>query len=184
MDGHPSQTLGKGTGRNRPWASVKPGNWPWEFKKPRLETQAPFGVPAKNAEMNIGGPAKNGGEAPLFVLPHEIRKGDDPPPSPKWLWLKNRYPKWNPGKWKLGLKPAGPHSGCHFFFLEGPLESWFSSWFPLKKPQKSRHRHTKTGKKPCSQMDPIRPGGARCCPASPAPPPGGGGGEGGEVTAY
>ena len=23
-----------------------------------------------------------------------------------WLWVKNGYPKWNPGKWKHGLKPA------------------------------------------------------------------------------
>ena len=23
-----------------------------------------------------------------------------------WLWVKNRYPKWNLGKWKHGLKPA------------------------------------------------------------------------------
>ena len=22
-----------------------------------------------------------------------------------WVWVKNRYPKWNPGKWKHGLKP-------------------------------------------------------------------------------
>ena len=26
----------------------------------------------------------------------------------KWLWVKNMYPKWNPGKWKLGPKPAVP----------------------------------------------------------------------------
>ena len=25
-----------------------------------------------------------------------------------WLWVKNRYPKWNPGKWKHGLEPAVP----------------------------------------------------------------------------
>ena len=25
-----------------------------------------------------------------------------------WLWVKNRCPKWNPGKWKHGLKPAVP----------------------------------------------------------------------------
>ena len=23
-----------------------------------------------------------------------------------WLWVKHMYPKWNPGKWKLGLQPA------------------------------------------------------------------------------
>ena len=23
------------------------------------------------------------------------------------VWVKNRYPKWNPGKWKQGLKPTG-----------------------------------------------------------------------------
>ena len=26
----------------------------------------------------------------------------------KRLWLKNRYPKWNPGKWKHGQIPAQP----------------------------------------------------------------------------
>ena len=25
-----------------------------------------------------------------------------------WLWVKNRYHKWNPAKWKEGLKPAVP----------------------------------------------------------------------------
>ena len=25
-----------------------------------------------------------------------------------WLWVKNRYPKWNPSKWKHGPKPAVP----------------------------------------------------------------------------
>ena len=29
-------------------------------------------------------------------------------PWPSWVWVKNRYPKWNPGKWKHGLKPAVP----------------------------------------------------------------------------
>ena len=27
---------------------------------------------------------------------------------PQWLWVRNRYPKWNPGKWKRELKPAVP----------------------------------------------------------------------------
>ena len=26
----------------------------------------------------------------------------------KWLWVKNRYPKWNPSKWKQGPSPAVP----------------------------------------------------------------------------
>ena len=30
-----------------------------------------------------------------------------------WLWVKNRYPKRNPAKWKQGLKPAVP---CWFNF--------------------------------------------------------------------
>ena len=34
--------------------------------------------------------------------------------SVRWLWVKNRVPpKWNPGKWKQGLKPAVP---CWFNF--------------------------------------------------------------------
>ena len=36
------------------------------------------------------------------------------PSSPrKWLWVKHRYPKWNPGKWKHGPKSAVP---CWFYF--------------------------------------------------------------------
>ena len=31
--------------------------------------------------------------------------------SQKWLWVKNAYPKWNPGKWNQRLKPAVP-GGC------------------------------------------------------------------------
>ena len=27
-------------------------------------------------------------------------------PKTRWLWVKHMYPKWNPGKWKHGLKPA------------------------------------------------------------------------------
>ena len=29
-------------------------------------------------------------------------------PGAKWLWVKNRYLKWNPGKWRHGPKPAVP----------------------------------------------------------------------------
>ena len=28
--------------------------------------------------------------------------------TPNWWWVKNWYPKWNPGKWNQGLKPAVP----------------------------------------------------------------------------
>ena len=28
--------------------------------------------------------------------------------SQMWLWVKNMYPKWSPGKWNQGLKPAVP----------------------------------------------------------------------------
>ena len=35
-----------------------------------------------------------------------------------WLWVKNRFPKWNPGKWKHGLKPAVP---CWFSFDPCPV---------------------------------------------------------------
>ena len=26
----------------------------------------------------------------------------------KWVWVKNRYPEWNPSKWQQRLKPAVP----------------------------------------------------------------------------
>ena len=35
-------------------------------------------------------------------------KDREPGPNTIWLWVKNRYPKWNPGKCKYGRKPAGP----------------------------------------------------------------------------
>ena len=35
-----------------------------------------------------------------------------------WLWAKNRYPKWIPGKWKHGLKPAVL---CWFHFDPRPI---------------------------------------------------------------
>ena len=37
----------------------------------------------------------------------EIRQ-DVQPLQLTWLWVKNRYPKWDPGKWKSRLKPAVP----------------------------------------------------------------------------
>ena len=35
-----------------------------------------------------------------------------------WLWVKHRYPTWNPGKWKHGLKSAVP---CWFNFDPHPF---------------------------------------------------------------
>ena len=35
--------------------------------------------------------------------------------------VKNRYPKWNPGKWKHGLEPAVP---WWFYFDPQPNEIW------------------------------------------------------------
>ena len=46
----------------------------------------------------------------------------------KWLWVKNRYPKWNPGTWNQRLKPAvcwwlyfDPHPRGHGFFAHWNL---------------------------------------------------------------
>ena len=43
--------------------------------------------------------------------------------SPIWLWVTNRYPKWNPGKWKHGPNSAVP---CWFNFEPHPFG------FPVK----------------------------------------------------
>ena len=43
-----------------------------------------------------------------------------------WLWVKNRYPKWNPGKWTHGLKPAVPW--CFFLthtHMAGGQNQWY-----------------------------------------------------------
>ena len=42
-----------------------------------------------------------GNEQPILRPPCFSRK-------PSWLWLKKLVPKWNPGKWKHGPKPAQP----------------------------------------------------------------------------
>ena len=41
-----------------------------------------------------------------------------------WQWVKNRYPKWNPGKWKEGLKPAVPR---RLHFEPYPFEEMLST---------------------------------------------------------
>ena len=54
-----------------------------------------------------------------------------------WLWAKNRYPKWNPGKWKHGLKPAVPwwfnfdpypYVECKYLPLDHMGNSLLSEW--------------------------------------------------------
>ena len=50
----------------------------------------------------LWGRASHGGSGELCKL--EMRTTA----SQKWLWVKNRYLKWNPGKWKHGPKPAIP----------------------------------------------------------------------------
>ena len=45
----------------------------------------------------------------------------------KWLWVRNRYPKWSAGIWKHGLKPAI----CLVVFAFDPCPNTFgitSSW--------------------------------------------------------
>ena len=34
------------------------------------------------------------------TLPKKNRKAHGSKRQGKWLWVKNRYPKWHPGKWK------------------------------------------------------------------------------------
>ena len=44
--------------------------------------------------------------AGLGLARREAPKTQRAPAVPKWLWVKNGYPKWNPSKWKHGPKPA------------------------------------------------------------------------------
>ena len=46
------------------------------------------------------GPRMDATPGPLVFLALSARSS--------WLWVKNRYPKWNLGKWKHGLKSADP----------------------------------------------------------------------------
>ena len=52
------------------------------------------------------------------TAPTEIRF-----PVSIWLWVKNRYPKWNPGKSNQGLKPVVP---WWFIFHSYPHVSRFA----------------------------------------------------------
>ena len=45
-----------------------------------------------------------------------------------WLWVKTRNPKWNPGKWTRGLKPAVPW-WLNFDHTHMGLLSMFCSFF-------------------------------------------------------
>ena len=59
-------------------------------------------------------------------------------PETTWLRVKNRYPKWNPGKWKHGLTPAVPwwfsfdpypHGWRAFFLSISPKEPFLTISF-------------------------------------------------------
>ena len=53
-----------------------------------------------------------------------------PQRQPIWLWLKKPVPKWNPGKWKYGPKPAVCPSGLilSHTHLEGPQTVGTLGW--------------------------------------------------------
>ena len=51
-----------------------------------------------------------------------------------WQWAKNRYPTWNPGKWKHGLKPAVPWWSWWFNFDPYPCCSSMSPCHPPPPP--------------------------------------------------
>ena len=61
-----------------------------------------------------------------------------------WLWVKNRYPKWNPSKWKPGPKPVVP---------------WWFHFDPY--PHELRHAITRPQKEPwtCTKDCPDLPRG-------------------------
>ena len=69
-----------------------------------------------------------------------------------WLWVKDRYPEWNPGKWTYGRKPAGP---CCFNFDS------YSHLHALG----TRQRH-----KPCQAPCVCSAAGAATGTTAPAPP--------------
>ena len=41
----------------------------------------------------------------------------------RWLWVKNRYSKWNPGKWKRGLQSAVPWSFGHLILTHTQVDA-------------------------------------------------------------
>ena len=80
-----------------PFGLVLTGNHTNKFGKPETP---PFCEPRKRRVQGQAG----AGRAP--VVGHAAEVADDGPsrvPRKKWLWVKNRYPKWNRGKWKPGL---------------------------------------------------------------------------------
>ena len=99
--------------------------------------------------------------------------------APKWLWVKKRFPKWNPGKWKHGLKPA---VSWWFNFDPYPkvrrpgggfLPSSSSRNCPPRSPGSDLERRAESGdnnKKSSSDRFPLKPTGenktifsTKCC---------------------
>ena len=67
-----------------------------------------------NAASNVGGGGGQGTSKTQTRVPSNIARSravqllSDRKSELTWLWVKNRYPKWNPGKWNQGLNPAVP----------------------------------------------------------------------------
>ena len=80
-----------------------------------------------------------------------------------WLWVKNGYPKWNPGKWNQGLKPAvkwcfnfepypvgTPMCPPVFGWVQGQTHGNGPLWRPLRNHRGAAPRHSRrrTGYRP------------------------------------
>ena len=65
----------------------------------------PIGIPRVLSYAGFETPSSS---AHAACLRNARRKDACLEPLGKWLWVKSRHPKWNPGKWKHGPKPAVP----------------------------------------------------------------------------
>ena len=93
---------------------------------PKEDTPIPLA--ARYATPHIAQPKMHQG-------PYSGSKRDRLHKTAMWLWVKNRYPKWNPGKWEHGPKPEAPWFNfdpypCRIRFLDSPKWPRCARCFP------------------------------------------------------
>ena len=89
---------------------------PKQFAQPPTSTQpnpTPFASLPRSTAPPLAPRSPRRPSAPRTAAPWRWRAAAPaaPPerhskPGKNWLWVKNGYPKWNPGKWKQRRKPA------------------------------------------------------------------------------
>ena len=62
--------------------------------RPSVIGRAKYACGSQNRKLRVASANWAAITCPAFVM--------------RWPWVKNRYPKWNPGEWKHGPKAAVP----------------------------------------------------------------------------